>query len=240
MVFYGSIIFTVPDTFCSPYERYDCLNTDTDPLLQHADGQCGSWARFMNDVNKAQGIDRMSEWVTMGANHDDGFIVKNWGFVGPGQAAAAIQGNVGPYTHMNIIHANGDIIAPNRKGYHWDWFEVNDQAGAPGQSNSNPASLFNRHFFLRYNIAGQDRWFDPSYGVEYVGLTEFQRLQNFEDVAIEEYFSGFNATVDGSVIGYDLNRDGVVDGNDVGPTGAYLFRKNIAGNLEVGLAYRDI
>ncbi len=54
-----------------------------------------------------------------------------------------------------------------------------------GQNESDPkASVFKNHQFVGLVVGGVRRWFDPSYGVEYVGPTTILRVADWETKAV--------------------------------------------------------
>jgi hypothetical protein len=116
--------------------------TNTRELLGRPDGsgQCGSWSEFLIDAYKLHGVldgekvlvvrDLTSWQAGM-----EGFLVKNWEFVGSGSLPV-------PYTH--------------KMGS-----ECQDRPGIPGQGNPDPPPAFYNHFIVRCFGA----FYDPSYGV---------------------------------------------------------------------------
>ncbi len=174
--------------------RYNCSNVTTADLLAKGDGQCGAWAKLFIDMRKVQGIDDLNEYVIFEPIIDDGFIVKNWSFSGPGSSGIASH----PY--LNI--PDSPIVLPT--SYNWKFAEVNDEPGIPGQGNPNPASLFSNHQVV---ISGQ--YYDPSYGLKHASLEEI------DDNAIDGFYRGPGLLpVDEPAVNLDLNGDG--DKTDLG------------------------
>ncbi len=56
--------------------------------------------------------------------------------------------------------------------YTWLFAEVTDAAGVPGQSNANPASLFNNHRVAKLTVNGTSQYYDPSYGATHATLSD--------------------------------------------------------------------
>jgi hypothetical protein len=112
-----------------------------------------------------------------------------------------------------------------------------DIPGITGQSNSNPASLFGNHQFVQVEVGGVTKWWDPSYGIEYVGTTQSARLLSVDDGSVAGYGVLRLVTIREQVIGVDLNGDGdLVDaaGNsDLKNVVVMLFRQNVIGTLEM-------
>ncbi len=116
--------------------------TNTQQLLAQSNGsgQCGAWSEFLIDMYKCHGItsaDKILVVRTLAAHSSatEGFLVKNWTFVGSGSGAA-------PWTHKMGT-------------------ECQEQPGIPGQENPNPPPAFFNHFIVKYG----SNLFDPSYGV---------------------------------------------------------------------------
>ncbi len=54
-----------------------------------------------------------------------------------------------------------------------------------GQNETDPKeSVFSNHQFVGLVVGGVRRWFDPSYGVEYVGPTQLLRIADWENKAV--------------------------------------------------------
>jgi hypothetical protein len=120
--------------------------TNTQLLLASSDGsgQCGSWSEFLIDMLKCHGItaaDKILVVRSLAAHSSgsEGFLVKNWNFIGSGSKPA-------PWTHVMGT-------------------ECVNQPGVPGQRNPDPPPAFFNHFIVRYG--GQ--FYDPSYGSAPVG-----------------------------------------------------------------------
>lgn len=105
-----------------------------------------------------------------------------------------------------------DLIDPNSKDrYRWDYLELEDRQGLPGQNNVNPASVFEQHIFVQVELPGSGvtKWLDPSYGVEYVGASHESRLSDFEDNYLDYFAVLGDANVNEAAIGIDLDGNGV-------------------------------
>ena len=164
----------VDGTQLTYYKSYVCRNKGTVALLKHGDGQCGSWAKFFLDVLKAQGIVRTNNYVIVKSlkylTIGEGILIKNWSFIG--------QGSSGHPDLKWINVADGDMNFPPVQGpannsYVWDTFEVRDDTGEAGQGNDNPASLFYNHQFVQLTVHGTTKFYDPSYGITYTSLIDF-------------------------------------------------------------------
>ena len=197
------------------YASYDCKNITTADLLLNGDGQCGAWASFFIDLRKVQGIDDKDEYVIFSPSQTpmdySGFLVKNWTFKNKGLSGYP------EYPYINILDSN--FIG--HSGYRWKYSDVNDAIGMPGQGNENPASLFNNH-----QVVIGDKYYDPSYGVQYSSLEEL------ESESIEGFYIGpFSIAVDETVVNCDLNNDGDKMDSQI-MVNAIFIRKNNPG-LEI-------
>jgi hypothetical protein len=210
------------------YKSFRTENISTRELLAFGDGQCGSWAKLFLDVLKAQGIRFTGNYViavpaamTLGIPDGVryGFLVNNWKFNGTGIADAAVVRAAGHpvdvaisngFTYLNVISttymSNVPRISADGKSYEWLYQQVQDEVGVRGQGVQNPASLFGNHQFVQVSLGGVTKWLDPSYGLEYEGATEDDRLLDFDNKAIAGYFVIAWATVRETVVG-DLNGD---------------------------------
>ncbi len=195
------------------YASYLTGNLTTPALLAFGDGQCGSWARFFLDILKVQGVDQSGDFVLVRpSDASEGFLVNDWTFSGAG-----VSGDV-DYPFLNIP----DAVMYYDTHYGWRYSDVSDDAGAPGQGTSNPASMFGNHQFVF--LGGV--YYDPSYGVTCSDLLDF------DDNYLAGYFVFDRVDVDESTVSRDLNGDG--DTVDVAvPVDAVLVRRNIVGTLEV-------
>jgi len=146
-----------------------CTVTDAGGLISTANGQCHSWADFMNEVMKAQGLSSInggaSKRVAVVIKAGDvAFSVQNW----------AKTGN----SPRKIIDADAGVdgtspTAPNPAND-----EAADAAGKAGQGNSpNPPSNFNRHWITKLN----GKFYDPSYG-----LGPYTDRKAYEEAAFSE------------------------------------------------------
>jgi len=130
-----------------------CSITDAVGLIRDGNGQCHSWADFLHESLRCQGISNVSgNAVTIQGVRIKGpysaFAVKNW--------------NVTGSSPRDIISydAGVDGLSPVAPFPSSD--EATDAAGVAGQGNSpNPPSRFLNHFIIRI---GQTLY-DPSYAI---------------------------------------------------------------------------
>jgi len=132
---------------------------DTRALLARPDGsgQCGSWAEFLIDMYKVQGINTGHKVIvflnTSIVPLSSAFLVKNWTFNEPPVSTA------NSFTHIwgtQCVEANG----------------------IPGQGNDNPPGAFENHFIVKSLTT--NRLYDPSYGAG-----PFLDKQEWENAAID-------------------------------------------------------
>lgn len=135
-------------------------------LLETADGKCGAWADLLRFSLLAQGIDSVKTVLyplrCNGVNNGvNGFAVKTWTFDGNGTSGDVIF----PYLNKANIPLVRDA------GYNWgDIHEVNYDTGVRGQNNERPASLFQNHVVIWKG----GMYYDPSYGLTYSDLVDFE------------------------------------------------------------------
>lgn len=164
------------------YGDYRTNNLDTYDLLANHDGQCGSWAKFFLDALRVQGIHQNNNYLTVSPTaSNEGFLVGNslWSTTPTGTGAY-------PWINYSVnAFAYGPVQNGRVTGYQWLAAPppgVIDAIGDPGQNTANPASLFGNHQFVQLLVNGQVRYFDPSYGVEYASLLDF------DDNHLDGYF----------------------------------------------------
>jgi hypothetical protein len=200
----------------SYYKDYRCTNTTTATLIANHDGQCGSWAKFLIDTLRTQGINQQDEYVIVEPTNDAGFIVNNWNFAPVSNPPAGTAQHPWVNTVAGNVSANWELLfsTPSFNSYNWTNAEVTDTAGVSGQHNANPASLFGNHQFVRLTVGGVLSYFDPSYGVSYSSLLDF------DDNYLTGYFIAF----------FDGSSNSTI----------FAFRKNVLGVLEVSELVIDL
>ncbi|MFC1460897.1 hypothetical protein ACFLQR_00070 [Verrucomicrobiota bacterium] len=197
----------------SYYADYNVGHYQTRELIEHTDGQCGSWAKLYLDILRHHGIDNANDYVhfTPKKPDDDGFLVNEWDFSGAGTSGDA------DYPYINILDLSG--AWPTAAAYPWlGTPEVSDQNGIPGQKTANPASIFGNHQITLV----QSEYRDPSYGEVFTGLDDV------DNRAIAGFYKTETRIGDEDVMGMDLNNDG--DMTDIAVSYlVMLIRKNQAG-----------
>jgi len=153
--------------------------TTTADLLNNQNGQCGSWACFLIDCFRANGVTGVQKiYLTPIYSNDPGtadpdsrgtMLVKNWSFNGNGTAPS--------------------ILAP----FNYLTSEIADQNGVPGQNNTNPPGGFKNHFIVLYN----SNYYDPSYGDG-----PFGSQQDWENASIDGYLKVFRVLANGVPIDF--------------------------------------
>jgi hypothetical protein len=120
-------------------------NADTASLLAAGDGQCGAWARFLRDVIKAQGIQGAEARQVLPKPPQDSVLQRNALWVKNQDLSPLSASPPGPPTPLQ---------------------------GIAGQGLSNPSqSVFKDHGVTVYG----GTVYDPSYGVAFGSLVEWQR-----------------------------------------------------------------
>ena len=121
--------------------------------------------------------------------------------------------------------------------------QLSDVEGLAGQNESNPRANFGSpsgHVFTRYVVNNEVRWLDPSYGVEYVGSTDLERILKFENTAV--YGTGRPGFADLEILmDKDLDGDGEItnaDGQTYGFEHHVVNRQN-PGTQDVDFDFLD-
>lgn len=149
------------------YASYTNTVTNCKDLLSTHDGQCMAWADLLVEATrKIHGVG--ARIVTCRALYGSGFCVKRWSFVGRGTS-----GN-DQFPYRNTPCRNGFVLETS---YNWDeGSEVEYVSGVRGQNNDKPASMFARHFCVRFD--GVQALFDPSYGLMHLTHTSMDDLMS--------------------------------------------------------------
>ncbi len=180
------------------YGTYSCTVNTTEQLIKQGDGECYAWVYFFLDLRRVHNIGEHLNYAVItpaNASVDQGFIIKNWTF-GPSKTS-------GDPIFERINKIPSDRIYRTDHGYIWDSAEVTYAAGVPGQSNPNPASLFENHAVA---CTADGQYYDPSYGKKYPDKTAMLN-------GIENDIDGFYKIAPGGGF-FDL---------------AFLFRENKPG-----------
>lgn len=161
------------------YRNWNTTSANTLQLLATLDGQCTSWADFLNKCLDAQGLGMGIVRKIVPTESGKFFLVKNWKF----PAKLPFDG-VSTYPKppkFGMVYPDED--GENQR-YLWSSEVVSDQPGIPGQNSANPTSLFNNHVVVKIGA----EYYDPSYGVIHKGLMEIQdgALDGFYTPKIDE------------------------------------------------------
>jgi len=217
---------------------YACSVITTEGLLSVGDGTCDSWAKFLADVLRIQGIAEV-ELLLIQPNSDPGMLIKNWNY--PASPKGISPNANYPYVNLygeGIVTVLGfiswDADFTDEVIYPWRYIEVIDAPGIEGQNRNNPASIFTNHVVVKIG-ANSAVYYDAPYGeLHLFGAA------SFSDNSVDGYWTtDSNSDIDEPDIDYDLNFDSdKVDlGADSGP--AFLIRKKST-SLEVstvGISY---
>lgn len=174
--------FGKPLTYWANYTDSGARNTEV--LLDNMNGTCGAFADILVATMQIQGIDQQEEFVQVTTS----ILVNNWEANGP-----QVEGYDVIVFRPHDFDLFGVDLPRYKYGDNLDSYMLNQESqltrpeGIPGQNFKNPRADFgggSGHTFVRYIVNGQMRWFDPSYGKEYLGATDEERIIDFEDRAV--------------------------------------------------------
>jgi hypothetical protein len=215
-IFSSRDVRRVDDKKLTYYKDYNITYYFPHELLQHTDGQCGSWARLFLDARKIHGIFAINQYVRFVPDEPSsileqyrGFLVKNWNFSNTGHSGIA------DYPYLNIPDTSPFVAATS---YNWKYADVSDASGLPGQNNNNPASVFNNHQVVYINGI----YYDPSMGIMHASI------EAMDDTAIDGFLFPKNENLNETSLGIDLDGDGATTSTSV-QTFFYSIRKNPSG-----------
>lgn len=172
-----------------PFPEYDTHSIVTEEEMLEYDGECGAFARLWDQVLASQGMLSSVKGVWT-VDPAENFLVKSWFF----SEAPTWPDSV--YAYLNeapdairevLINADDEEIYRwhpdiRRSSHQYEWVgepEVSDDPGGlPGQGVQNPYSDFGTHYLVLQN----DILYDPSYGLT------FQSLKEWEESSIEALF----------------------------------------------------
>ncbi len=198
-------------------------------LIENAEGQCGSFALLLAASLRLQGLTQSLDYVFARpvTSNAAGFFIKNWNY---GSARGVPLPEVAGFPYMNLYYGNSRVDSKSwKKIYSYDWlpngFDVTDVSGVSGQGTLNPASIFNNHQFLRIGSAAnptQVTYYDPSYGVTYSSLQDFQN-KSVTGFFKAVYYAGLYETF----VNVDLDKNNVIENKSVS-TGYFGIKKSTA------------
>lgn len=145
-----------------------CKVTAAEQLISSGNGQCLSWATFMNEVMRAQGLSRINGVLSNGVAVEIkkpslAFAVKNWTKTGS--------------TPRLIVNNDAGVDGSTPTSPNPASKEAADKIGVAGQGNSpNPPSNFRNHWITKMN----GKYYDPSYGIG-----PYTDLKKYEDDAFD-------------------------------------------------------
>ena len=230
----------IPDVG-NPFEYWEDYD-NVGPVLLYGSGRCGDFASFFLDVLAAQGIHQDNNLVHI----SDNIFVNNWLPQGPQVNTNQGLVDVVVYDFVGDTDTDGDgfndvvpKINANATGYNVSpQSQLTDGQGLPGQNSPNPRASFMGHQWVQVTVAGQVRWLDPSYGVEYVGANAMAKLNDFEDKALYGFIVGGVVDLE-LAMNLDLDRDGNITADaDVSDFYYYdAIRRQSPGMVEVNHAF---
>jgi hypothetical protein len=175
-----------PLKYWANYERPG--GSETSALLAYNGGECGGFADFFLHVLMAQGISQQDPFVQVSSS----ILVQRW--EPQGQQIVTPNGQVdvvlfAPFEETDDRDAPFTaMFTEARDRYNLNEFsQLRRLPGLAGQNSPAPRADFgleSGHIFVRLVIGGVTRWLDPSYGVEYAGDTDDERINSFEDQAV--------------------------------------------------------
>lgn len=200
----------------SYYKNWDIPYIITRDLIMFKDGQCGSWAALFLDCNKVQGINSVNSYIEFRPkNSKEDMLVSNWQFVGTGGSSDPL------YPYLNI-HAAHKFVHDKTK-FTFSFAQVIDLKGIGGQNNENPKSVFSNH---QVSIGG--KYYDPSYGVKYRSLNDFE--SNVDGFMVDKPWDSYDETT--FPAGTDINENGST--TDLTAAGVpYFIRKNDSSVVDI-------
>jgi len=215
---------------------YTTASGSTQAALNNRKAACEGLSNLFVDILKAQGIDRPDEMVSISTP----IVTQSWETNG-----AQVEGTNGP---VDVIVFGSVPDSPNVNdqldamfGEDRDHYELSPHsqlknvAGVPAQNSADPRSDFANHVWLSFVINGETRWFDPSYGVEYVGATDEARKNDFEDKMLYGFIIDDVEDLE-LKLNADLNGDGqITDDEGLGEDFLYVQRavkRQIVGVVE--------
>jgi len=132
-------------------------------LLKVGNGQCSSWAQLWLHTLMTHGYSGAGGTYIEAPAPYNGFLVKNWDFIGVGSNIGGIGATLGA-RWLNAPAANWHTGSV----YNWRFLDVRDSIGVPGQNSANPQSQFNNHTITKID----GTYYDPSYGRIYTGAAQ--------------------------------------------------------------------
>ncbi|HID99291.1 MAG TPA: hypothetical protein EYP59_03255 [Thiotrichaceae bacterium] len=158
-------------------------------------GECGTFAKLFMAALAANGI--QSEYVTISASDEQKFLVKEWRFNEPTLWEQESDYKWELTLYGETTTGNLSVICgmvPNQ--YDPDDYpmplgnykDLNSLSGIRGQNEFEPSEkIFDFHFIVKVPQSSGAIYYDPSYGVTYVGGNKLIAAMNFEKDAIAGY-----------------------------------------------------
>ncbi len=119
-------------------------NIITQQLLVNGTGNCNAWSKFFMDMLRVHDISSTKIKVTstaIGGVSNPYLIVQDYTFTGSGKYSSQTP----------FVYKYGD--------------DAVEETGIPGQGVSNPSTIFERHYIVKYtDEESNDHFYDPSYG----------------------------------------------------------------------------
>ena len=142
-------------------------------LLGNGDGngQCGAWAQLFENALAINGVDGWTH-ITVDTSDDSDFMIYKWSDLAQGDGDPAGCDKDGVVIQFKAQWEEM-VTSPGKNNTYCDY--VSGQDGLSGQNSTPPSEkVFIRHFIVKYKIAGQPCYYDPSYGKTSKNEADFQ------------------------------------------------------------------
>jgi len=199
----------VDDTTLTYYADKFCQNTTLSQLLTNYDGQCLAWCELLKAINDMHGISELTEISVFPAAYttynnstssafevsyeNNGMLIKKWSISGP-SPHADLDLNSNWIEDCDEDQFSTNIFyGTQRKHFfppHQDLFDSDNLEGVEtiitvspslyGQGNVVPGlQMFDTHYLIKRN----GKYYDPSYGVSFNSLLEW------EDASVDGFWN---------------------------------------------------
>jgi hypothetical protein len=143
-------------------------------------GECTCWASLMQDacaLNGALAVKARATCNTILFPDYTRFLINNWTFNASTNPDLPIPPNGPWWWFATAIPGNnslGEMVPPPDRNNPAIFGDLTNAIGSPGQNSPTPSEkLFKFHEFLKYTINGSSKYYDPSYGLEYMDNVDF-------------------------------------------------------------------
>lgn len=225
--FEGKQIKNVKGQPLTYYANWETTHTTSAALLLNNDGECAAWVGLFEDVLQIHGIGgKLGQIRHTNYNPENQqgpvMFLNNWN-----THNKAPNSHMPGFQYVNVINLVGaQPILHDHERMLWKFEYVSDTTGIAGQGiTQDPKAAFSNHKV--YIVDGDERLYDPSYGLIHEDENDFKESMVF---AIVEFHMISEAD-----ISQDINADGQISTqkNEVG----VMMRTNLANDaLELDIA----